>query len=58
MGGVEKGIFLVERHKIAIMEEKKSDTYSLRVSPVKVEYLKQLAAKYESKEAFVEDNKI
>ena len=35
--------------------EKKSDTYSLRVSPVKVEYLKRLAAKYESKEAFVED---
>jgi len=37
------------------MAEKQSDTYSLRVSPVKVEFLKQLAAKYPTKDDFVDD---
>lgn len=37
------------------MEKKQSDTYSLRVSPVKVDFLKRLAEKYPTKDDFAED---
>lgn len=37
------------------MEGEQTGTYSLRVSAVKVDYLKRLAEKYPTKDAFVED---